>query len=133
MNHPHPDELLLFASGELAEPRLVEVGSHLATCGTCQNALAELEGSLVVLDRVMPHRGRALNRPVVWTAVALATAAVLAAVLLMRPHPTVETPPHWTPTTTWSLTAGYVTGGQAMMDIDAQLTRLEQGWSYGRP
>mgnify|MGYP003580557382 CR=1 FL=1 len=133
MNHPHPDELLLFASGELAEMRLVEVASHLGTCATCQNALAELEGSLVALDRGMPRGGRPLNRHVVWTAVALATAAVLAAVLLMRPHPTPEAPPHWMPTTTWSLTAGYVTGGRTMMDIDAQLTRLEQGWSYGRP
>jgi hypothetical protein len=39
----------------------------------------------------------------------------------------------WTPTTTWSTTAGYVTGGKAMIDIDAQLTRLEQERYYGLP
>ena len=31
MSHPHADELLLFANGELAELRLVEVASHVAT------------------------------------------------------------------------------------------------------
>lgn len=130
MNHPHPDELLLFATGELVELRLVEIASHLATCVPCQDALTQLEHALVGLEGGSPRRSRALNRPVLWTGFALGAAAVLAMILIRQPD---ESRPGWTPTTTWSATAGYVAGGKALVDIDAQLTRLEQEPYYGRP
>ena len=132
MNHPHPDELLLFASGELAELRLVEVASHLATCATCRDALTQLERALVAIEGGSPRRTRALNRPVLWAGFALGVAAVLAVVLIR--HPDEARPAtRWTPITTWSATAGYVAGGKALVDIDLQLTRLEQESYYGRP
>lgn len=131
MNHPQPDELLLFASGELAEMRLVEVASHLAACATCRDTLTQLEGSLIALERAMPRPDRALNRPVVWAGVALGAAAVLALVFIRQPQqPTTR--PGWSPQHTWSATAGYMAGG-TLVDIDAQLTRLEQERYYGRP
>jgi anti-sigma factor ChrR (cupin superfamily) len=131
MNHPQSDELLLFASGELEELRLVEVASHLATCATCRDVLTQIEGSLVALERAMPRPGRALKRPVVWAGVALGAAAVLALVFIRQPGQS-STRPGWSPTRTWSATAGYMAGG-ALVDIDAQLTRLEQESFYGRP
>ena len=51
----------------------------------------------------------------------------------MRPGPARDPTERWTPTTTWSATAGYVAGGKAMVEIDAQLTRLEQERYYGLP
>jgi len=132
MTHPHPDELLLFASGELAELRIVEVASHLATCPACQDALTRLERALVALAGGSPRRTRALNRPVLWAGVALGAAAVLAVVLIRQPDES-RPAPGWTPTSTWSATAGYVAGGKALVDIDAQLTRLEQEPHYARP
>lgn len=130
MNHPHPDELLLYATGEVVELRLVEIASHLATCVPCQGALTQLERALVGLEGGSPRRSRALNRPVFWTGFAIGAAAVLAVILIRQPD---ESRPGWTPTTTWSATAGYVAGGKALVDIDAQLTRLEQEPYYGRP
>jgi hypothetical protein len=62
----------------------------------------------------------------------LAAAAVLAAVLLTDSGPGGASQEQWAPTT-WSATAGYVAGGKAVVDIDAQLTRLEQESRYGRP
>jgi len=132
MNHPHPDELLLFANGELAELRIVKIASHVATCVPCRDALTQLERALGALAGGVPRRTRALNHPVLWAGFALGAAAVLAVVLIRQPaesHPG----PGWTPTSTWSATAGYVAGGKALMDIDAQLTRLEQESYYGRP
>jgi hypothetical protein len=132
MNHPHADELLLFANGELAELRLVEVASHVATCAPCQDTLTQFERALVALDSGWPRRKLGLNRPVFWVGCAVGAAAVLAVVLIR--HPDGARPaPGWTPTTTWSATAGYVAGGKALVDIDAQLTRLEQESFYGRP
>jgi len=85
MNHPHPDELLLFASGELAELRIVEVASHLATCAACQGALTQLERALVALEGGLPRRTRARNRPLLWAGFALGAAAVLAVLLIRQP------------------------------------------------
>lgn len=132
MNHPRPDELLLFASGELAELRIVEVASHVATCPACQDALIQLERALVALERGSRRRTRALNRPVLWAGFVLGAAAVLAVVLIRQPGES-RPAPGWTPTSTWSATAGYVAGGKALVDIDAQLTRLEQESYYARP
>jgi hypothetical protein len=58
---------------------------------------------------------------------------VVAGVVITTSGPSRDPTERWTPTTTWSATAGYVTGGKAMVDIDAQLTRLEREPYYGLP
>jgi hypothetical protein len=130
MSHPNENSLLLFAYGELPSDRAAELESHVAECETCRAVFAELDCARVALDGAMPAISR---RRLDWTAIALAAAAVVAVVLMMGPRPGSDTTPHWKATTSWSSTAGYVTGGRAMMDIDAQLTQLERGWAYGRP
>ncbi|HEX9293932.1 MAG TPA: zf-HC2 domain-containing protein [Gemmatimonadales bacterium] len=130
MNHPTHDELLLLAYGELSGPRSAEIESHLAACRACGAALAELERGRVALDVALPPRSRSATR---WIAVALAAAALFAGVVVTKQGPTRNPTERWTPTTTWSATAGYVAGGSAMIDIDAQLTRLEQERTYGLP
>ena len=130
MNHPTEDQLLLLAYGELPAPHASEIETHIAACTVCAQQLAQLERGRVALDVALPARRR---RPVtVWGTVALA-AAVLAAVTMVKSGPSRDQTERWTPTTTWSTTAGYVTGGKAMADIDAQLTRLERERYYGLP
>ncbi len=129
MNHPTEDELLLLAYAELPGPRAAEIESHITACRACGATLADLEHGRVALDVALPQR-RSASR---WVAIALAAAAVLAGVVMMRPGPARDPTERWTPTTTWSATAGYVAGGKAMVEIDAQLTRLEQERYYGLP
>lgn len=129
MSHPSENDLLLLAYGELPASRAVEIESHTAACDTCRGTLTQLERGRVALDVAIPvHR----RRVAVWTVVALATAAMLAAIVTMDRQP-VNTERHWNPPTLWSATAGYIAGGRAAVEIDETLTRLEQGWSYGRP
>jgi hypothetical protein len=130
MNHPSETELLLLAYGEAA--RAGELDSHMTVCETCRTTLEEIERGRVALDLTIPVRRRQRARAD-WAAVALAAAAIFAAVLVTRPRPMRDAGLHWRPTTTWSMTAGYVTGGSAMNDIDAQLTRLERERYYGLP
>src|SRR4051794_6017534 len=132
MTHPNEDALLLLAYGELQAAKATELESHIAACEACRAELAGLERARVALDDSMPAIVWRRARPD-WTAIALAAAAVLAGVLIIRPRPAPNPVAHWTPTTTWSTTAGYVTGGKAMADIDAQLTRLERERYYGLP
>src|SRR5438445_263412 len=87
----------------------------------------ELVRGRVALDVALPPRRRSTR---MW--IALAAAAVLAGLVMARRGPARDPTTRWTPTTTWSATAGYVTD-RAMVDIDAQLTRLEQERYYGRP
>jgi uncharacterized protein YfaQ (DUF2300 family) len=130
MNHPTDDELLLLAYGELGT-RSTEAETHITVCPACQERLAQLERARVALDVALPAR----RRHVTWAAAgfALAAAAVLAGVLITRTGPSRDDDLRWNPSTTWSATAGYVAGGKAMVDIDAQLTRLEQERFYARP
>jgi anti-sigma factor RsiW len=128
MNHPSGDELLLLAYGELPEPVARDLETHIETCPACREQLAQIERAQVALSLALPPRGRIP----LWAGFALAAAAVLAMVLIGRPDPS-RGGERWMPTTTWSATAGYVAGGKVMADIDAQLTRLEQGTYYGRP
>ena len=132
MNHPTEDQLLLLAYGELAERLVCEIESHVAACATCGDKLAHFERARVALDVARPKQGRPVAR---WAALGgLAAAAVVAGVLLTRNNPPGQAAARgWNPTTMWSATAGYVAGGDAMVDIDARLTRLEQEWPYGRP
>jgi transposase len=132
MNHPTEDELLLLAYHELPEPRAIAIESHLADCTGCAGQLKELERARVALDVSVPDRR---PRVVAWAALgALAAAAAIAGVLLIRTVPSHEAVARgWNPTKVWSATAGYVAGGNAVVDIDAQLTRLEQERSYALP
>ena len=134
MNHPTEDQLLLHAYGELPEPHAIEIESHIAACSVCADQLAQLERSRVALDVALPARRR--RAAIVWATAALAAAAIIAAVLFTRTAPSGDAASGgkgWNPTTVWSATAGYVAGGHALVDIDAQLTRLEQERSYGLP
>lgn len=132
MNHPTGDELLLLAYGELPEPRALAIESHITACRVCADQLAQLERARVALDVALPERRRPGTR---WAALGtLAAAAAVAGVLLTRTPPSQNTATRgWHPTTVWSATAGYVAGGNAMVDIDARLTRLEQERSYALP
>jgi anti-sigma factor RsiW len=130
MNHATEDQLLLLAYGELPEPHAREIESHIAACTACADQLAQLERGRAALDVALPPRRSSARA---W--IALAAAAVVAGLVVARPGaPPARGPTErWTPTTTWSATAGYVAGGKAMVDIDAQLTRLEQELPYARP
>jgi hypothetical protein len=129
MTHPTTDELLLLAYNELPEDRAAHVESHIDTCDACQAQLVQLERGRAALDLTMQPRR---HRMIVWTTLGLAAAAVIAGVVITRSVTVRDPVKHWTPTTTWSATAGYVTG-KAMLEIDAQLTRLEQERYYGLP
>ncbi len=127
MNHPHEDQLLLLAYGELSETEAAEVEAHVVGCANCGAALERLERARVALDWAVPER----RRPARWLAAGLAAAAVVAAVLLTRSGSHGLEP--WQPSHVWSPTAGYIAGGPPLVEIDAQLTRLEQERSYVRP
>jgi anti-sigma factor RsiW len=130
MNHPSGDELLLLAYGELPEPVATDLDSHVAGCAVCREQLAQLDRARVALDVTLPARRR---RAPVLAAIALAAAAVLAAILLTGRLSSDERPSGWLEQRPWSATAGYIAGGQPLIAIDAQLTRLEQERSYVRP
>lgn len=133
MNHPNEDELLLLAYGET--PSATALESHVAACATCQETVARLERARAALDMALPVTRRRSAGPD-WMAVALAAAAVLAGVLLItRGAPEMPATAMWPQHREWSVHAGYFAGGRAVIDIDSQLTRLEQGCggSYGRP
>ncbi len=119
MNHPHEDRLLLLAYGELPEVEAAQVEAHIATCATCREDLERLERARVALDWAAPKR-----RPGRWIAAGLAAAAVLAVVFFPRDNS--QPRQMWPPPHVWSTTAGYIAGGEPLIAIDAQLTRLEQ-------
>lgn len=125
MNHPHEDQLLLLAYGEL--PDAADLEAHLASCATCRDTFARLERSRVALDLAVPRA----RRPARWVAAGLAAAALLVGVMLSREGS--RPPQTWQPHQVWSSTAGYVAGGQPLITIDAELTRLEQERTHARP
>jgi anti-sigma factor ChrR (cupin superfamily) len=129
MNHPSADDLLRVAYGELPELDTSALEAHIAGCPACRRQLEQLEHGRVALELALRRRGRSA----VWAGIALAAAAVLAVVLIGKPSVARRAEDGWRPTTTWSVTAGYVTGGQTMMDIDKQLTRLEGEQDYALP
>lgn len=127
MNHPHEDRLLLLAYGELPDADAAELETHLAACAACREDLERLERAHVALDWAVPKQ----HRPVRWIAAGLAAAAVLAAVVLARGGSEPEKA--WQPSHVWSATAGYIAGGPNVVEIDAQLTRLEKERYHGLP
>jgi len=130
MNHPTEEELLLLAYDELLPSQSARIESHTAACLSCRETLARLEHGRVALEFARPARRR---NAIVWATFTLAAAAVFVVVMVAKSGSSRDSVERWTPTTSWSATAGYVAGGKTMSEIDAQLTRLEQGWSYGRP
>lgn len=131
MSHPTEDKLLLLAYGELPVSQAEEIEAHTTTCLSCREKLTQLEHGRVALDVAIPVPVPR-RRVGVLATVALAAAAMLAAIVTLGRQP-AHPDRHWNPPTSWSATAGYIAGGQAAVEIDATLTRLEQGWSYGRP
>ena len=138
MNHPHPDELLLLAYDELPASRAAEVETHLATCSACHGQFAAMARARVATDwggagagtLDPPDRRRTVRLKA--AVVGLAAAAVIGAILIGR-RANDEPRGIWPKQREWSANAGYFAGGAAVIVIDGQLTRLEQGWSYGRP
>jgi len=128
MNHPHEDQLLLLAYDELPAADAAGLEAHLATCAACRDDLARLERARVALDWA-PQPGR----PARWIVAGLAAAAAVAAILLTGGPSPDERPRAWPEQREWSATAGYMAGGQPLIRIDAQLTRLEQERLYARP
>ena len=128
MNHPHEDQLLLLAYDELPAADAAGLEAHLATCAVCRDDLARLERARVALDWA-PQPGR----PARWIVAGLAAAAAVA-VILLTGGPSVDEPPSgWPGQRPWSATAGYIAGGQPLIAIDAELTRLEQERSHVLP
>lgn len=135
MNHPQEDNLLLLAYGELDPMAAAEVERHVASCAECHERFMRLERGRVAFDWTGGPTIRSGGRRVApWAGLTiLAAAAAVAAVMLTGgpfPH---DRPRAWPEQREWSATAGYIAGGQPLITIDAQLTRLEQERSYVLP
>jgi hypothetical protein len=125
MSHLNDDQLLLLSYSELADHEARDAETHLAACTECRARFERLERARVAVEWTGPRARVSRSR---WIAAGLAAAAVLAAVFLMRAGnpPTANPNPDGPLTTVWSTTAGYIAGGSEVVQIDAQLTRLEQ-------
>jgi anti-sigma factor RsiW len=137
MNHPHEDDLLLVAYGELDAPAAAEVERHLASCATCREQFIRLERGRVALEWATWPTAQS-KRPARWgrggaALTVLAAAAAVAAVVIARGPSRDDRPRAWPEQREWSATAGYIAGGRPLITIDAQLTRLEQERSYVLP
>ena len=134
MNHPHEDDLLLLAYGELDPAAAAEVERHVAACAECHERFMRLERGRVALAWTAAAPTRARRHVLRWAALtALAAAAAAATILFTGRPPSDDRAPGWPQQRQWSATAGYIAGGQPLIAIDAQLTRLEQERSYVRP
>ena len=106
MNHPTEDELLLLAYGELPDLRAAEIDSHAAACRMCQEKLAQLERGRVALNIAVPAGRR---KAIVWATLALAAAAGLAGMLIIKSGPSRDPGARWTSTTTRCEPSGRIT------------------------
>lgn len=130
MTHTNEDQLLLLAYGELPAADQARIEDHLAQCDSCRAELTRLETARVAIDVGLARR----RTDTPWLAISIAAAAVLGFILVISNLPTRPAAiPPWRPTSEWSTTAGYVTGGRTLIEIDAQLTRLEQERYYALP
>ena len=127
MSHPTNDELLLLAYGELPREAAAPLEAHVATCADCRRELAALDAARAALDVAMTGRQSRDWMPLIFAA------AVIAAVALLPSRGPASKPQRWSGNREWSAHAGYFAGGRGVIEIDSQLTRLEQGWSYGEP
>lgn len=128
MTHPSQDSLLLLAYGELDAKEAAGVEGHLAQCAACHESFRQMERARIAVEWTVPARSRRGYRAAALAA--LAAAAVVAIVVLARSDQD-ETTEVWRANPAWSTTAGYIAGGSPVIEIDAQLTRLER--SYGFP
>lgn len=134
MNHPHEDDLLLFAYGELDSAATADMERHLAVCTDCHQRLVRLERARVALEWTTATPSVARRATLRWGALTLlAAAAAVTAIWLNGRHAPQDRPQTWPAHHEWSVTAGYIAGGQPLITIDAQLTRLEQERSYVLP
>jgi len=134
MNHPHEDDLLLLAYGELDSAATADMERHVAACAECHERFIRLERGRVALEWTTTAPARSQRHVVRWAALtALAAAVAAAGILLTRSPSSTARPQGWPEQRQWSATAGYIAGGQPLIAIDAQLTRLEQERSYVRP
>jgi anti-sigma factor RsiW len=134
MSHPHEDDLLLLAYGELDPGATADVERHLASCAECHDRFVHMERGRVALAWTAATPSRARRHAVRWAAlIGLAAAAAVAAVLFTKGPSSDDRPRAWPEQRQWSATAGYIAGGQPLIAIDAQLTRLEQERSYVLP
>lgn len=131
MNHASDDQLLLLSYGELGDENASLVEAHLAECASCRARLERLERASVALTGIARRRPGKADRWLVGAA--FATAAVLAVIVLWRRASHQPSERVWSPLQQWSVTAGYIAGGASVIDIDAQLTRLEQEPYHGLP
>jgi len=117
MNHPTNDELLLAAYGEAPEHE-----AHLRQCGLCRSVLQQLEEGRLILE--MGSAARITDTRPVWATAAVAAGLVGMMMLASRePGPARESRRD----PVLSLTpSGYVASPE-MMELDAQLIRLERG------
>jgi len=133
MNHPHEDDLLLLAYGELDPAATADVERHVASCAECHERFLRLERGRVALGWTTTAPARPRRHIVRWAALTGLAAAAAVAAILLTGRPSDERPSGWPEQRPWSATAGYIAGGQPLIAIDAQLTRLEQERSYVRP
>jgi hypothetical protein len=134
MNHPHEDDLLLLAYGELDPRATADLERHVAACAECHERFFRLERGRVAVEWTRTAPARTRRHVARWAALtALAAAAAVAAILVTGGPSSDERPRRWPEQREWSATAGYIAGGQPLIAIDAQLTRLEQERSYVLP
>ncbi len=131
MNHPDDDRMLLLAYGELSEAETAGMEAHLAQCPACHARFERLERARVAALLAVPAPAR---RPTArWVAAGLEAAAAIAAAVVVRPGDSHGPERAWQPRSVWSATAGYIAGGPSVVEIDAQLTRLEKERYHGFP
>jgi anti-sigma factor RsiW len=132
MNHPHEDDLLLLAYGELDPAAAAELERHLTTCATCREQLIRLERGRAALEWATPATPRVRR----WAALGILAAAAAVAGIMLAGWPRPDDRPasrEWPRPLEWSTTAGYIAGGPSVVEIDAQLTRLEQERYHALP
>jgi anti-sigma factor ChrR (cupin superfamily) len=133
MTHYDEDRLLLFAYGELAEADAAGIETHLTACAECHARFARLELARAAAQLVLQPAGQ--RRGGRWSVVGagLVSAAAIAAAVLALPRDSQAPERAWRPPSVWSATAGYIAGGPSVVEIDAQLTRLEKERYHGLP
>jgi len=120
MNHPHEDDLLRLAYGELAGTAAADAERHLRSCATCRERFLQLERTRVAAEWALARRPQRRLR---WGAVTLAAAAALLVMVMFRARPEPSA---------LSLTLPRYTA-PGLAPIDSLLTRLEQEKPYAIP
>ena len=136
MSHPHEDDLLLLAYGELDATSAADAERHLASCAMCHERFMMLERGRVALEWTTAAPAPARQPAARWGALTVLAAAAAVAAIILTGGPPPDARPRgeeWPRQREWSATAGYMAGGRPVIAIDAQLTRLEQERPYVLP